>query len=169
MKKLILITIVLGISALTTLMARTFHIEKAAKAWLKDQPTELQAGMTLDEQTKVNVKEGGVLIIVDKQAGKRWLIRKKFSGKIGSVAKDRKSDLCTTTKALFYTTYSKPKPKKQKTKQAGMTLVGGSTTGIGIGTVIGKHNDSIPIWESDTTYRFLDDIATDSITFFMVE
>lgn len=170
MKKLTILLAVLSLSALTAMLAaRTFYVEKASRVTVKGATGELRAGASLDESDKIAVDDGGVLVILDKAAGNRWVVRKKYSGKVGSVAKVRKSDLCSTTKAMFYTTYSKPVVKeKKKDKKAGVSLVGGGTTGSGLGVGIGLLERD-RIWESDSTYRFLDDIQSDSITFILVE
>ncbi len=166
MKKMIILIIVLSLSALTMLTARTFYVEKASHVTVKGEAGELRAGASLDEGDKIVVDEGGVLVILDKAAGNRWVVRKKYSGKVGSVAKVRKNDLCSTTKAMFYTTYSKPVVKdSKKEKKAGVSLIGGAAgSGFGFGLMERDH-----AWESDTTYRFLDDIKSDSITFILVE
>ncbi|MBR1543443.1 MAG: hypothetical protein IJ626_00940 [Muribaculaceae bacterium] len=168
MKKLIILITALSLSAFTMLIARTFYVEKASHVTVKGETGELRAGRSLDEGAKIVVDEGGVLVILDKDSGNRWVVRKKYSGKVGGVAKVRKSDLCSTTKAMFYTTYTKPVVKEcKKDKKAGVSLIGGSAgSGFGVGLRLLERER---IWESDTTYRFLDDIKSDSISFILVE
>ena len=161
MKKLTLIILFFAISAVVVVMARTFHVEKASNVTLKKQGTEVKAGANLDENTEIKIPKGGVLVIVDKSAGKRWAVKKKFSGKVSKLAKENKKNLETSTKAVFYNNVSKKKEKKQK--QSGVTLLGGN-----------KGADLIPRadineWDFDTTYQFLDTIPGDIIEYYLIE
>ena len=102
-----------------------------------------------------------MLVVVDKSNGKRWLIKKKYKGKVGKVAKEKDKGIMTTSKSFFYT-YSQSRPKDKKRK-AGVTLIGGN-----VGNTLLLNETSKP-WKSDSTYQFLDEIETDSISYILVE
>ena len=164
MRKVLIICLAFLFSALPMVVARTLYIEKALRVKVDGQKTELKAGVSLDEETKVTIPEDGVLVMLDRSTGKRWLVKKKYSGKLGKLAKDKEKNLWTTSKSLFYS-YSQPKEKKKK-KSAGAALVGGPS-GMGLGTVIGSTNQNV--WDGDTTYNFLNEITSDSVSYILVE
>ena len=163
MRKVLFISLAFLFSALPMVVARTLYIEKALKVKVDGQKTELKAGVSLDEETKVMIPEDGVLVMLDRSTGKRWLVKKKYSGKLGKLAKDKEKNLWTTSKSLFYS-YSQPKEKKKKS--AGAALVGGPS-GMGLGAVIGATSQNV--WDGDTTYNFLNEITSDSVSYILVE
>ena len=165
MKKRFTLCLVLIISILTVVAARNLYVEKAVKvrADIDNRSTALTAGTTIDEDTKVSIPDDGVLVVVDKASGKRWLIKKKYKGKVGKVAKEKEKGLMTTSKSLFYT-YSQPKQKAPKQK-AGVSLIGGAPGGLpGLGLELRAEP-----WKMDSTYRFLDEIDADTISYILVE
>ncbi len=166
MKKTFTLCLVLLISALTVMATRNLYVEKAVnvRATIDKSETTLKAGSTIDENTKVSIPDDGVLVVVDKSTGKRWLIKKKYKGKVGKVAREKDKGIVTTSKSLFYT-YSQSKPKVNK-KKAGVTLIGGGTSGLPLGTELVPSSEP---WKNDSTYQFLDEIETDSITYILVE
>ncbi|MBP5562175.1 MAG: hypothetical protein J6X70_10340 [Muribaculaceae bacterium] len=163
MKKTITLCLVLIISALTVMATRNLYVEKAVnvRAKIDNSETELKAGSTIDENTKVLIPNDGMLVVVDKSNGKRWLIKKKYKGKVGKVAKEKDKGLMTTSKSFFYT-YSQSRAKDDKRK-AGVTLIGGN-----VGTILLSNGTNEP-WKADSTYQFLDEIETDSISYILVE
>ena len=165
MKKIIIISLAFLLSALTVGVARTLYIEKAQKVKVAGQKSELKAGVSLDEETRVTIPEDGVLIMLDRSTGKRWLVKKKYSGKLGKLAQEKEKNLWTTSKSLFYS-YSQPKEKKKKERAAGTSLVG-APSGFGLGSIIGSANQNA--WENYTTYNFLNEIDSDSVTYILVE
>lgn len=165
MKKIIVVGLAILLSALTVGVARTLYIEKALKVKVAGQNTELKAGVSLDEDTRVSIPEDGVLVMLDRSTGKRWLVKKKYSGKLGKLAQDKEKSIWTTSKSLFYS-YSQPKEKKKKQRSAGTSLVGGPS-GAGLGGIIGSKNQNM--WENDTTYNFLNEIESDSVSYILVE
>ena len=163
MKKLLTSCLVLIISTLTVMATRNLYVEKAVnvRAKIDKSETTLKAGSTIDENTKVSIPDDGMLVVVDKSNGKRWLIKKKYKGKVGKVAKEKDKGIMTTSKSFFYT-YSQSRPKDKKRK-AGVTLIGGN-----VGNTLLLNETSKP-WKSDSTYQFLDEIETDSISYILVE
>lgn len=173
MKKIITICALAMVSTLIVMAARTLYVEKAVNvsARIDNKDTAVKAGSTLDENTKITIPDDGVLIVVDKTNGKRWLIKKKYKGNVGKVAKEKDKDIVTTSKSFFYT-YSKPREstKNSKSKKAGVSVIGGGVGGgdsslLGLIGVDGSKN----LWENDSTYQFLDEIETDSISYILVE
>ena len=133
MKKFILLTMAIVLSVLSVAMARTLYVEKAHKVKVKGQKSMLVSGTTLNEDANIEMPADGVLIFVDKQSGNRWMVKKKFSGKIGKLAKPRKpKDLITASKSYFYN-YSQPKNTARSTPGAVLGTPVPSQIGVGIG------------------------------------
>lgn len=163
MKKLLVLGLAIMLSAVTVGVARTLYIEKALKVKVAGQHSELKAGVSLDEETRVTIPEDGVLVMLDRSTGKRWLVKKKYSGKLGKLAQEKDKNLWTTSKSLFYS-YSQPKAKKKKTRSAGASVIGAPS---GSGGILGLPDQNL--WECDTTYNFLNEIDSDSISYILVE
>lgn len=170
MKKFFILLIALAISALTVMTARTLYVEKALNVSVKvdDKKMPLKAGASLDEDTKISMPNDGVLVVVDKASGKRWLVKKKFSGKVGKVAREKDKSIVTTTKSLFYT-YSQPNKDKKKDKKAGVTVIGGNVGNYILGSPCVRVGQESEKWKNDSTYRFLNDIEADTISYILVE
>lgn len=163
MKKLLVLGLAIMLSAVTVGVARTLYIEKALKVKVAGQHSELKAGVSLDEETRVTIPEDGVLVMLDRSTGKRWLVKKKYSGKLGKLAQEKDKNLWTTSKSLFYS-YSQPKAKKKKKRSAGASVIGAPS---GSGGILGLPDQNL--WECDTTYNFLNEIDSDSISYILVE
>ncbi|MBP5498220.1 MAG: hypothetical protein J6X81_02475 [Muribaculaceae bacterium] len=164
MKKYRIFCLVLMMFALTVALARTFHVEKAVNVLVDG--AQLRIGTDIDENAKVSIAEDGILMVVDKASGKRWLVKKKYSGKIGKLAQEKKKNIYTTSKALFYSYSNTPAPQKKKKKEAGTERIGGGA-GINLG-VIGTLKTK-ELWKSDSVYQFMDEIEGDSISCYLIE
>ena len=164
MKKYRIFCLVLMMFALTVALARTFHVEKAVNVLVDG--AQLRIGTDIDENAKVSIAEDGILMVVDKASGKRWLVKKKYSGKIGKLAQEKKKNIYTTRKALFYSYSNTPAPQKKKKKEAVTAILGGGA-GINLG-VIGTLKTK-ELWKSDSVYQFMDEIEGDSISCYLIE
>lgn len=157
MKKALLITAVVLLSALSVAMAKTYYVEKAFCVKVKGQKTYLQSGTTLDANAKITVMKDGLLIFVDKETGNRWMVKKNFSGKIKKLAKPVEKDLWTVTKSYFHA-FSRP-------VIATTSEMGGVVRSV----MAGEDNDLT--LDNDSTYKMDLSVAAspDSITFFIIE
>ena len=162
MKKSILLLTVILLSALTVVMAKTYYVEKAFCVKVKGQKTLLQSGTTLDANTHITVMQDGVLVFVDKETGKRWMVKKKFSGKIKKLAKPVEKDVVTVTKSYFH---SMTKPVLKTSSEMGAVLGSVMAPGVGVGV---PPEETL---ENDSTYKMDLSVAAtpDSITFYVVE
>ena len=163
MKKSILLLTVILLSALTVVMAKTYYVEKAFCVKVKGQKTMLQSGTTLDANTHITVMQDGVLVFVDKETGKRWMVKKKFSGKIKKLAKPIEKDMITVTKSYFH---SFTKPVLKTSSEMGAVLGSVMAPGVGVGGPVPEET-----LENDSTYKMDLSVAAtpDSITLYVIE
>lgn len=156
MKKSLLIIAIILASLFTAGVARTFSIERAFKVKVGSGKEYVGAGVKLNEKTKITIDDKGMLIFADKATGERWLVKKTFSGKVGDLIKKQDKSLITLTKSDFYN-FSKP-------------LMHNPSVAGGVYREVMPDKSSNPNdWHNDSTYLFINDIPTDSVTFFLIE
>lgn len=147
------------LSALSVAMAKTYYVEKAYCVKVKGQKTYLQSGTTIDADAKVTVMEDGVLVFVDKETGNRWMVKKKFSGKIKKLAKPIEKNLWTMSKSYFHS-YSKPVAKNSY-----------DMGGVYRSVTMSAGDEQELTLDNDSTYKMDLSVAStpDSISVYVIE
>ena len=102
MKRLLLLLVVVAFS---TAVAREFLIERAINVRLSSGQT-VTNGQKLNEKAEIVIGDGGKLMFVDQQTKNRWLVQKKFMGRINKLTEKKKCNLVKQSlayiKSLFY-------------------------------------------------------------------
>ncbi len=113
MKKLLVLGFAIMLSAVTMGVARTLYIEKALKVKVAGQHSELKAGVSLDEETRVTIPEDGVLVMLDRSTGKRWLVKKNILENLENWRRKR-IRISGPRQSLCFTPTASPKPKRKR-------------------------------------------------------
>ena len=153
MKRLLLLLVVVAFS---TAVAREFLIERAINVRLSSGQT-VTNGQKLNEKAEIVIGDGGKLMFVDQQTKNRWLVQKKFMGRINKLTEKKKCNLVKQSlayiKSLFY-------DEESEKRETGAACFGGDDIFVGLGI--------IDEWEVDSTNCSIV-LTPDSITYYMVE
>ena len=152
MKKLLFIIM---LATFSMAIAREFYVEKAINVKLKTGEI-VKAAQRLDEKAEIVIESGGRLMFVDQQSKNRWLVQKKYKGKIGKLAKKKKRGLVEQSLSYVKSLFSDEKSD-------------GQTSGVvmrGRGDV-----DILEEWDEDSTINvdYTIGLTPDSIRYYIVK
>lgn len=150
MKKLLTF---LMIATFSIALAREFYVEKAVNVTLKTGQV-VNAKQVLGEKTDIIIKDGGKLMFVDRESNNRWLVQKKYKGRIGKLAKKKKRGLVEQSLAYIKSLLS---DKVENQQASGVVMRGGY--------------DILEELEADTTISvdYNIGLTPDSITYYLVK
>lgn len=134
-------------------IARDFYIEKAINVRLKTGET-VKAAQIIDEKAEIVIDKGGKLMFVDQKTKNRWLVQKKFKGKIGKLAKKKKRSLVAQSLSYIKSLLSDEKTEKHVP-----------------GAVMRGRVDILEEWEEDSTINvdYNIGLTPDSITYYYIK
>ena len=141
------------IATFSIALAREFYVEKAVNVTLKTGQV-VNAKQVLGEKTDIIIKDGGKLMFVDRESNNRWLVQKKYKGRIGKLAKKKKRGLVEQSLAYIKSLLS---DKVENQQASGVVMRGGY--------------DILEELEADTTISvdYNIGLTPDSITYYLVK